>query len=106
MLWAGIIAGGTGLLLSLRYRVGAVAVAGLFGVVLLLIASQFTDWTAGATLANLFVMLCALNAGYVTGFALSCAWARLVAKEQDAAYGAHPVASPNRRGIAMPDLHR
>lgn len=86
MLWAGIIAGGVGLVLSARYSVAAVIPAGLFGLLFILCASPFADWTTPVTLATMAVMLCALNAGYVAGLALSCAWTRTAAKEKDAAF--------------------
>ncbi len=76
MLWAGIFAGGAGLLLSARYRVGALIVAGMVGIIAMLCVSPFANWTAAATLVNTLAMLCSLNAGYLLGFAISCARAR------------------------------
>jgi hypothetical protein len=108
MLWAGIIAGGAGLVLSARYRVGAVIVAGILGIFLVLGASLFTSWTVLATLATMAVMLCALNFGYVSGLALLCAWAaRPSAKGENAAFASpRTPAAADARGIALPDLHR
>jgi hypothetical protein len=97
MLWAGIFAGGAGLILSARYRVGALVVAGMLGMFGMLCASQFTDWTAGATLVNTVVMLCSLNAGYLLGFAISCARARFVAKSGNAAFAPHHAVTDNGR---------
>jgi hypothetical protein len=108
MLWAGIIAGGAGLVLSARYRVGAVVAAGILGIFLVLGASLFTSWTFLTTLSTIAVMLCALNFGYVSGLALLCAWAaRPSAKHESTAFASRHAAAPaNARGIAMPDLHR
>jgi hypothetical protein len=105
MLWAGIFAGGTGLLLSARYRVGALIVAGMVGVIAMLCVSPFADWTVAATFANTAVMLCALNAGYLAGFAISCAWARLT-KSGGETFAPRRAAVDNSRMAMLHDLHR
>lgn len=105
MLWAGIFAGGTGLLLSARYRVGALIVAGMVGVLVMLCASPFADWTVAATFANTVVMLCALNAGYLLGFAISCARARFSEKSGSETFAPRHVTDNGRMAI-LRDLHR
>jgi hypothetical protein len=105
MLWAGIFAGGAGLLLSARYRVGALIAAGMVCVLGMLLVSPFANWTLAATFANIVGMLCALNAGYLLGFAIICARARFTTNAQDASFASHHVAKNAR--MAMPhDLHR
>jgi hypothetical protein len=93
MLWAGIFAGGAGLLLSARYRVGALVAAGMVGVLGMLCASLFANWTAAATLVNTLAMLCSLNAGYLLGFAISCARGRYSVKSGSETF-------PRQRAVA------
>lgn len=97
MLWAGIFAGSVGLFLSARYRVGALIAAGMVGVVGMLCASPFVNWTVAATFANTLVMLCALNAGYLLGFAISCARARLAGKSASETFASHHAVAENGR---------
>jgi hypothetical protein len=106
MLWAGIFAGGAGLLLSARYRVGALIAAGMLGVLAMLCVSPFADWTAAATLVNTLVMMCSLNAGYLLGFAISCALSRYAAKPGSEAFAPHNPAADSRRMAVLHDLHR
>jgi hypothetical protein len=97
MLWAGIFAGGAGLLLSARYRVGALIAAGMVGVLAMLCVSPFVNWTVAATLVNTLAMLCSLNAGYLLGFAISCARARSAAKSGSGSFAPHPAVADNGR---------
>ncbi len=88
-------------LLSARYRVGALIVAGMVGVLGMLCASPFANWTVAATFANTFVMLCALNAGYLLGFAISCARARFSVKSGAKHSPRIEAPSPTMRRMAM-----
>jgi hypothetical protein len=97
MLWAGIFAGGAGLLLSARYRVGALIAAGMLGVLGMLCVSPFANWTAAATLVNTLAMLCSLNAGYLLGFAISCARARSAVKSGSETVARHHAVADNGR---------
>jgi hypothetical protein len=84
--------------------VGALIAAGMVGVLGMLIASPFANWTLAATLANIAGMLCALNGGYLLGFAISCLRARLAAKAQEDSFVSHQVAKDGR--MAMFHHHR
>jgi hypothetical protein len=97
MLWAGIFAGGAGLLLSARYRVGALIVAGMVGIFAMLCVSPFANWTAAATLVNTLAMLCSLNAGYLLGFAISCARGRYAVKSESETFARQRAVADNGR---------
>ena len=77
MLWATMIAAGAGLLLGLRFRMYAVVAASVALTALSCLAATFMQQSLLTTLASTYILLAALQGGYLTGVAATCAWSRV-----------------------------
>jgi hypothetical protein len=73
MVWAVIIAGGTGLLLGLLLKVPAVLAASALAVVAGMVLTTLTSWSLLDTLIYCGALLATLQVGYLVGGALACA---------------------------------
>ena len=77
MLWATMAAAGAGLLLGLRFRISAMVAASVALVALSCLAATFMQRPQLTTLASIYILLAALQGGYLTGVAATCAWSRV-----------------------------
>jgi hypothetical protein len=73
MVWAVIIAGGTGLLLGLLLKVPAVLAASALAVLAGMVLTSLTSWSLLDTLMYCGALLATLQVGYLVGGALACA---------------------------------
>lgn len=76
MLWATVIAGGSGLLLGLWLRAPAVLAASAATVAACIVVLPFANWSLLAAILFGFGLSTALQLGYLAGLMLSCARAR------------------------------
>ena len=77
MLWAIITAAGAGLLLGLRFRLHAVIAASVALTALSCLAATLMQLPLLTTLGLTYLLLAALQGGYLTGVAATCAWTRV-----------------------------
>jgi len=77
VLWATITAAGAGLLLGLRFRVHAMVAASVALMALSFVAAAFMQQPLLTTLASTYILLAALQGGYLAGVATTCAWSRV-----------------------------
>jgi hypothetical protein len=75
-LWAFGAAGATGLVLGFWFRVPALLAASLVTAAICLLVAPFAELGATAAVGVSFALLGMLQAGYLTGLTLSCAWSR------------------------------
>ncbi len=73
MIWAVIIAGGTGLLLGLLLKVPAVLAASVVAVAAGMALTTLTSWPLLDTFMYCGALLATLQVGYLVGGALACA---------------------------------
>jgi hypothetical protein len=76
LLWAFGAAGTTGLVLGFWFRVPALLAASLVTAAICLLVAPFAELGAMAMVGVSFALLGMLQAGYLTGLTLSCAWSR------------------------------
>ena len=74
MLWAIITATGAGLLLGLRFRLTAVIAASVATMALSCLAATLMQLSLLSALGLTYLLLAALQGGYLTGVAATCAW--------------------------------
>jgi hypothetical protein len=93
VLWAIITAAGAGLLLGLRFRLNAVVAASVATMALSCLAATLMQLPLLTTLGLTYLLLAALQGGYLMGLAATCAWTR-------AKMGSVPRATPDGRSRA------
>jgi hypothetical protein len=76
LLWAFGAAGATGLVLGFWFRVPALLVASFVTAAIYLPVAPFAELGTMATVGVSFALLGVLQAGYLRGLTLSCAWSR------------------------------
>jgi hypothetical protein len=76
IIWAVIIAGGTGLLLGLWLRVPAVLAASVVAVGAGVVLAALTSWSLLGTALYCGALLATLQVGYLVGGAMACARSR------------------------------
>ena len=77
MVWATIIVSVLGISLGLRFRVPMLVGTSVAVVALSFVVALFSQQPLLTTLALTYILLMALQGGYLVGLALSCAWSRL-----------------------------
>ena len=77
MVWATIIVSVLGISLGLRFRVPMLVGTSVAVVALSFVVALFSQQPLLTTLALTYILLMALQGGYLVGLALSCAWSCL-----------------------------
>jgi hypothetical protein len=92
MLWLLAAACGFGILLGLRLRMPALVAASMAVVLLSSVGMPLADWSPLKSITSSFVLLGALQAGYLVGLMASFAWTR--ARLRPAGLASLPQMSP------------
>ena len=80
MLWLLLPAGGAGVLLGLWLRVPALLAASVALVGTAAVLMTLGEWPLGEAIAFIFMLLTALQVGYLVGLLLPSAWTRVASR--------------------------